>query len=95
MSGAARPSRCRAFRFLRVDYLPRRLTGAGFHVATEMRLVRRSGPDGNLTSRTVTITVTILTQSVLSVNVVLHKHVCYINVFAEVDLTYLETVACV
>ena len=95
MSGAARPSRCRALRFLRVDYLPRRLTGAGFHVATETRLVRRSGPDGNLTSRTVTITVTILTQSVRSVNVVLHKHVCCINVFAEVDLTYLETVACV
>jgi hypothetical protein len=83
------------FSLLAVDYLPRRLTGAGFHVATEMRLVRRSRPDGNLRSRTVTITVTILTQSVLSVNVVLHKHVCYINVFVEVDLTYLETVACV
>ena len=78
-----------------VYYLPGRLAGAGFHVATEMRLARRSGPDGNLTSRTVTITVTILTQSVLSVNVVLHKHVCHTNVFVEVDLTHLETVACV
>jgi hypothetical protein len=89
MSCAARPSRCRAFRFLRVDYLPRRLTGAGFHVATEMDLVRRSGPDVSFTPRTVTI----LTQAALSVNVVLHKHVCYINMFAGVDLPYLETVA--
>ena len=84
MSGVARPSRCRAFRILRVDYLPRRSTGAGLHVAKEMGLVRRSGPDGSLTSRTETVT--ILTQSVFSVNVVLHKHVCYINMFAEIDL---------
>jgi hypothetical protein len=75
----------------RVAYLPRRLTGAGFHVATEMQLVRRSGPDSSFDTRTVTI----LTQSALHVNVVLHKHVCYLNTFAEVDVSHLETVACV
>ena len=91
MSGVARPSRCRVFRILRIDYLPRRSRDAGLRVAREMGLVRRSGPDGSLTPRTVTI----LTQFDFHVNVVLHKHVCSINMFAEIDLLHLETVICV
>jgi len=91
MSGVARPSRCLIFRILRIDYLPRRSRGAGLHVAKEMSLVRRTGPNGSLTPRTVTI----LTQSGFPVNVVLHKHVCCLNMFAEIDLLHLEPVICV